>query len=194
MPMEEGTSKDMMVIYSYCLLVSVVFLIITFITYCMLPSLRDLQGRCVMCFVASLIISYTSLSITQLEFLGYEVPANTCVFAGHVETWVFFYGPMTILLLCNITFFFMTTIRLWQDYRNTTPQPRIRVLRFKYITDILNTLQGVIIFLIMVATRKRVLRALAKNKMCGTYFNENWQTMPDEESEVTTQREQIQLS
>ena len=40
--------------------------------------------------------------------------------------------------------------------------------------DILNGLQGVTIFILLVATRKRVKRLLAKRKPCGITFPKSW--------------------
>ncbi|KAK9498121.1 hypothetical protein O3M35_004000 [Rhynocoris fuscipes] len=289
-------------IYSICILISDIFLVITLIVYLSFPTLRDLQGKSVMSFTFCLCLGYFILAVMQQEYFGFPYSSVTCKFMGFVlyyllmcaffwlsiisfniwrsatwqvtwsdsqlllaynivgyctpiifliaaivahhtpgnhikpdfsascwfsgksETWAFFYGPIAVLLTCNIVFFTLTAIRLWKDYKDTSPGTRIQVLRFKcvlylklfltmgiswifeiasylfepdiwFITDIVNCLQGVIIFIVMVATRKRVLRLIANSGIFGSCFYINWQTInDDEESENEVHAEQIQLS
>ncbi|XP_073994351.1 probable G-protein coupled receptor Mth-like 3 isoform X2 [Rhodnius prolixus] len=290
-----------MKIYSICLLISDLFLVITLIVYMAFPTLRDLQGKSLMSFTACLCLGYFLLAIMQLEYFGFYIstefclimgfilyyllmssffwlsvisfniwrsaswqitwsdaqlgiaynvigfgspaifliaailahhtPGNhikpdfskSCWFSGKSETWAFFYGPIGILLCFNIVFFALTVMRLWKDYKDSNPGSRIQVLRFKcllylkvfltmgiswifeigsyifeldiwHATDIVNCLQGVIIFIVMVATRRRVIRLIASNGLFSNCFNTNWQTIKDEESENDVQAEQIQLS
>nr|CAD7265825.1 unnamed protein product [Timema shepardi] len=51
------------------------------------------------------------------------------------------------------------------------------------VTDILNTLQGVIIFFLVVC-RKRVFRAVTRNRPCGFSCPNRWTAGLDEESET----------
>lgn len=46
----------------------------------------------------------------------------------------------------------------------------------------------------MVATRKRVLRALGRRKLCGFTCSKKWETIDDEETEQQFIQEEIQLS
>uniref|UniRef100_A0A224XDM6 Putative g-protein coupled receptor mth2 n=1 Tax=Panstrongylus lignarius TaxID=156445 RepID=A0A224XDM6_9HEMI len=290
-----------MKIYSVCLLISDLFLVITLAVYIAFPTLRDLQGKSLMAFTACLCLGYFLLAVMQLEYFGFNVPTGFCLlmgfilyymlmsaffwlsiisfniwksaswqitwsdsqlqivyiaigfgspaifliaailahhtpgthikpdfskscwFSGKSETWAYFYGPIGILLCSNIVFFTLTVIRLWNDYKDSNPGTRIQVLRFKcllylkvfltmglswifeigsyifeldiwYATDIINCLQGVIIFIVMVATRRRVIRLMASSGWFGYCCNKNWQTINDEESENEIQAEQIQLS
>lgn len=61
------------------------------------------------------------------------------------------------------------------------------------LTDILNSLQGFIIFLLLVAMRKRVRKLLAKKKPCGISFPKSWTTYEDEECEEVLP-EEVELS
>ena len=59
--------------------------------------------------------------------------------------------------------------------------------------DILNALQGFIIFLLLVAMRKRVRKLLAKKKPCGINFPKSWTVYEDEECEEVLP-EEVELS
>lgn len=61
------------------------------------------------------------------------------------------------------------------------------------LTDILNALQGLIIFLLLVATRKRVRKLLARKRPCGIAFPKSWAAYEDEECEDVLP-EEIELS
>ncbi|KAG5323971.1 MTH2 protein, partial [Acromyrmex heyeri] len=60
-------------------------------------------------------------------------------------------------------------------------------------TDLLNGLQGFIIFLLLVATRKRVRKLLAKKRLCGITFPKSWAAYEDEECEEVLP-EELELS
>lgn len=63
------------------------------------------------------------------------------------------------------------------------------------MTDLLNCLQGVIIFVVMILCRKRVWKILAAKKLCGVHnmrFVEGWadyETCADENQQTTVQDE-----
>ncbi|XP_014471004.1 PREDICTED: G-protein coupled receptor Mth2-like isoform X2 [Dinoponera quadriceps] len=60
-------------------------------------------------------------------------------------------------------------------------------------TDLLNGLQGFVIFLLLVATRKRVRKLLAKKRPCGIGFPKSWAAYEDEECEAVLP-EELELS
>ncbi|XP_014609834.1 PREDICTED: G-protein coupled receptor Mth2-like [Polistes canadensis] len=146
-----------------------------------------------------------------------------CWFNGTDEVWVFFYGPIAILLTLNVIYLGLTSWRLWHEYREYNGN-KLRALRFKCLlymklmlvmgitwifeilsyaigttgwywvpTDILNSLQGFIIFLLLVVSRKRVRKLLAKKKPCGIVFPKSWTAYEDEECEVVLP-EELELS
>lgn len=49
------------------------------------------------------------------------------------------------------------------------------------MTDVLNTLQGILIFLILVVFRKRVVRGLASRSFCGVRLPGRWRSAADDE-------------
>ncbi|CAG9565442.1 unnamed protein product [Danaus chrysippus] len=53
-------------VYGYCMIVSVVFLVITVIVYSILPKLRDLLGKSIINFCASLAIGLSTLAIMNI--------------------------------------------------------------------------------------------------------------------------------
>ncbi|CAB3368144.1 Hypothetical predicted protein [Cloeon dipterum] len=53
-------------IYSVGMLLSSVFMLLTLAVYALLPQLRNLHGKCLMCHVGCLLSAYISLSIVQL--------------------------------------------------------------------------------------------------------------------------------
>ncbi|CAL7950005.1 unnamed protein product [Xylocopa violacea] len=148
---------------------------------------------------------------------------ETCWFHGPVETWAYFYGPIAILLTLNTIYLGLTSWRLWHEYRdcNGSNLRALRFKCLLYVklifvmgitwifevlsfadptkndlwipTDILNSLQGLIIFLLLVAMRKRVRKLLAKKRPCGISFPKSWTAYEDEECEEVLP-EEVELS
>lgn len=141
---------------------------------------------------------------------------QTCWFSGPKQMWVYFYGPIAILLTLNIIYLGLTGWRLWHQYHdnNKLRGNKLRALRFKcllyvklifvmgitwifevlsfadlsrndfwILTDILNALQGFIIFFLLVVRRKRVRKLLAMKRPCGISFPKSWAAVDDEECE-----------
>lgn len=148
---------------------------------------------------------------------------SKCWFNGTEEVWVFFYGPIAILLTLNVIYLGLTSWRLWHECRKYNGN-KLRALRFKCLlytklvlvmgvtwifeilsyaisstgwfwipTDILNSSQGIIIFLLLVVSRKRVRKLLAKKKPFGIVFPKSWIAYEDEECEVVLP-EELELS
>lgn len=63
------------------MLISIPFLVITFVVYASVKELKNLHGKCLMFYVASLIVLYADLSMIQLDLfeLGFA-----CIVAGFV--------------------------------------------------------------------------------------------------------------
>lgn len=63
------------------MLISIPFLVVTFLVYGLISELRNLHGKSLMCYVANLIVLYVSLSIIQLN--GEEkIPEGYCELVG----------------------------------------------------------------------------------------------------------------
>lgn len=148
---------------------------------------------------------------------------HRCWFNGTSEIWAFFYGPIAFLLALNVIYLSLTSWRLWHEYReyngNKLRALRFKCLLYVKLmlvmgitwifeilsfaagsdhwywipTDVLNTLQGFIIFVLLVVTRKRVRILLAKKKPCGIVFPKSWIAYEDEECEVVLP-EELELS
>ena len=147
----------------------------------------------------------------------------SCWFNGLKQTWAYFYGPIGTLLTLNIVYLGLTSWRLWHQYRDYSGSKlralRFKCLLYVKLilvmgvtwifevvsyavgskndlwipTDILNTLQGLVIFLLLVAMRKRVRKLLAKKRPCGIAFPKSWAAYEDEECENVLP-EEIELS
>ncbi|XP_054010977.1 G-protein coupled receptor Mth2-like [Hylaeus anthracinus] len=172
------------------------------------------------CFLLATLAAHHMLG----EHLKPGFGVQSCWFSGSAQLWVYFYGPIAILLALNIVYLGLTSWRLWHQYREYNGS-RLRALRFKCLlyvklifvmgitwifevishvagsenevwipTDILNSLQGFIIFLLLVVTRKRVRKLLAKKEPCGIAFPKSWTAYEDEECEEEVLPEEIELS
>ncbi|KAI4475079.1 hypothetical protein M0802_015294 [Mischocyttarus mexicanus] len=71
-------------IYPIMTIVSVPFLIITFLVYAIIPELRNIYGKTLMCYVACLTISYCFLINSQFKYL----PPEICVPAVNGILWI----------------------------------------------------------------------------------------------------------
>ncbi|XP_076165566.1 putative G-protein coupled receptor Mth-like 1 isoform X2 [Ptiloglossa arizonensis] len=160
---------------------------------------------------------------TEGEHLKPGFGVQNCWFSGPTQLWAYFYGPIAILLSLNIIYLGLTGWRLWHQYRDYSGNKlrALRFKCMLYIklifvmgitwifevlsyaedsknnfwipTDILNALQGLVIFLLLVATRKRVRKLLAKKRPCGIAFPKSWAAYEDEECEDVLP-EEIELS
>ncbi|XP_069675217.1 G-protein coupled receptor Mth2-like isoform X1 [Periplaneta americana] len=289
---DEPANRKNYNIYAACILVSAFFLLVTLIVYLLIPEMRDLQGKLLMCTMFSLCLAYISLAVLQLHshnftqttcvsqafftyfwmlsaffwlnvvsfnvwrtvifhhfplsdnqlLIGFCVFAiggpliflivalathhaprhhfikpnfgvSSCWFGGQLESWTYLFGPMAVLLIINTVYFVWTAWRLWKDCRGQSI-PKLRCLRFKcllylkmflvmgipwifepisvivndstgfwLVMDILNCLQGLFIFLILVVFRKKALRGLVKHRPWGFNCPKRWAAGVDEESE-----------
>ncbi|KAL0269907.1 UNVERIFIED_CONTAM: hypothetical protein PYX00_007489 [Menopon gallinae] len=270
--------------YVIIMIVSLPFLVATIIVYSVIPALRDLSGKCIIGYVASMTVSYATMiarnfapqltfelcsirgavlyysTISTFAWLnlvtfnvwksvrnkvyqisdeklfryyllwGVGVPLLLCGIVilldvipgssirGHFSMfdcwfhdsmgfWALFYAPMALLILLNIYLFIHCCWILWRGYRDPT-QDRIRFLRFKciltlrlfllsgvpwifdiisfslegvvelrylwFVFDCINSGQGIVIFILLVACHKRVLRAIHSYKLCGLKWPDSW--------------------
>ncbi|XP_014600685.1 PREDICTED: G-protein coupled receptor Mth2-like [Polistes canadensis] len=72
-PEEQSVLPTRQRIYPIMTIVSIPFLIITFIVYAIIPELRNIYGKTLMCYVACLTISYCFLINLQLKYLPPEI-------------------------------------------------------------------------------------------------------------------------
>jgi hypothetical protein len=77
---EEEENPETHVMYAVGMIVSVPFLFATFLVYAMVPELRNLHGKSLMCHVSSLLTAYSFLSIVQLG--STLLSTEFCIFCG----------------------------------------------------------------------------------------------------------------
>ncbi|CAG9134015.1 unnamed protein product [Plutella xylostella] len=124
------------------------------------------------------------------------IGVNSCWFKDRTTTWVFFYGPVAILLTANVALFILSSLNLWKHTRKYEVS-KLNNLKYRFllslklllvmgiswvfeiasfahgeshivwkIMDTFNCLQGVVIFLILVVLRRRAVRGLAAANLC----------------------------
>ena len=94
---EQEKDPNNISIYRWFLLVSSVFLIMTFIVYAVLPEIQNIHGVTIMCHVASLAVMYITFAMIQLQF-GVAIDANhLCIALGRTST------ELAISLISNVS-------------------------------------------------------------------------------------------
>lgn len=79
--LDSGDDWSIYTLYAICMIVSAFFSLITLAAYCILPWLRDLQGKVIISLLISLSIGYSTLAYLQLNSIN-ESNA-VCAFAGN---------------------------------------------------------------------------------------------------------------
>ncbi|KZC04727.1 G-protein coupled receptor Mth2 [Dufourea novaeangliae] len=74
----ESNGTNIIVSFPIGLIVSVPFLLATFIVYSLIPELKNMHGRTLRCYVGSLLIAYTVLAIVQI-LPQYSISDPLCV-------------------------------------------------------------------------------------------------------------------
>ncbi|XP_059053293.1 probable G-protein coupled receptor Mth-like 1 isoform X2 [Achroia grisella] len=90
---------------------------------------------------------------------------TSCWFADRTETWIFFYGPIAVLITTNIVLFILSSYTICQN-RKQYEANKVMILKHTKITDTINCLQGVTIFVILVVLRRRAIRGLVNESCC----------------------------
>ncbi|XP_013183985.1 G-protein coupled receptor Mth2 [Amyelois transitella] len=121
---------------------------------------------------------------------------GSCWFAGRTETWLFFYGPIAVLVAANIALFIMSSRSLWTTTRKYEAN-KLNIIKYKFllslklflvmgiswifeiasfahgedhivwkIMDTFNCLQGFVIFVLLVVLRRRAMKGLAGQRCC----------------------------
>lgn len=82
------------------MLLSLPFIFATILVYVCIPELRNVHGRCLVCYLTGLAIGYLVLACVQIN--GNEfVPENVCKSAGYV---IYFAFSAAFLWLSAISF------------------------------------------------------------------------------------------
>lgn len=67
------------------MLISVPFLVLTFLVYCFLPELRNLLGKSLMCYVVGLTVFYTSFLTIQLQVRFNFVTCKLIAYVAYIS-------------------------------------------------------------------------------------------------------------
>ncbi|XP_047994348.1 probable G-protein coupled receptor Mth-like 4 [Leguminivora glycinivorella] len=140
---------------------------------------------------------------------------NQCWFLDIKRTWIYMYSVLTILMSANVAIFVYASVFLWKQ---TFASSHLQALRHKswmmfrlfiimglpwifemvtsltpahgfwVVLDIINCLQGLIVFLILVVFRRRVIKALYNRNalLCLTSLAENYLKGSDDEEDIVT--------
>ncbi|XP_035904477.1 uncharacterized protein LOC118508837 [Anopheles stephensi] len=68
--------------YSIGILISLPFLVATFVVYAILPEMQNIPGKSLMCYVAALTVSYLLVALMRFGMYGYRT--NWCVASGYL--------------------------------------------------------------------------------------------------------------
>jgi len=110
---EQEKDPNNISIYRWFLLVSSVFLIMTFIVYAVLPEIQNIHGVTIMCHVASLAVMYITFAMIQLQF-GVAIDANhLCIALAVIAhfTW-----------LASFTWLNVMSFDIWLTFSDLKPR------------------------------------------------------------------------
>ncbi|XP_030024665.1 probable G-protein coupled receptor Mth-like 3 [Manduca sexta] len=148
-------------------------------------------GGTILLLIVTLIANYVEGDHFKPNF-----GVGSCWFNGRTETWLYFYGPISILITSNVVLFILSSFKLVQHKRKYEVN-KLNNLKHSFllslklflvmgiswvfeiasfahgeahiiwkIMDTFNCLQGVVIFLLLVVLRKRVITSLAEENCC----------------------------
>ncbi|XP_069704986.1 G-protein coupled receptor Mth2-like [Periplaneta americana] len=104
------------ILYPIGLLISVPFLIVTMLVYCLIPELRDLHGKALSCHVMCLAVAYVFLATVQL--VGDTLQQDLCVSVAFVIHFSFVACFFWLNVLCFDTWWNVkANVRLIWDTR-----------------------------------------------------------------------------
>ncbi|VVD01569.1 G-protein coupled receptor Mth2-like isoform X1 [Leptidea sinapis] len=138
---------------------------------------------------------------------------NSCWFLNIHQQWYYMYSVMSILIAANIVMFLYMSVYLW---RNTFSSSHVKALRYKFfmtlrlflimglpwvfemisslagehwvwaVIDVINSLQGLLMFLVLVVFRRRVIKALLRHGYlsCVSGKIEKYLAVGDDDEEV----------
>lgn len=136
----------------------------------------SLYAWCFPFFLLAVSVAFDLLPIIPSSYLKPNMGDNKCWFSSEEAELPYFYGPVTVTIFINIVLFIFTSCRVYRHWRATRQKPR-QIFRMClclfcvmginwvmevvswfaggpeyiwYVTDVINTLQGIIIFIIFV--------------------------------------------
>ncbi|XP_014372083.2 probable G-protein coupled receptor Mth-like 3 [Papilio machaon] len=61
---------------------------------------------------------------------------NSCWFQGRTETWIFFYGPIAVLIAANIILFVISSFNLWMQQNRKYEVSKLNNLKHKFLVSL----------------------------------------------------------
>nr|XP_021185461.1 G-protein coupled receptor Mth2 isoform X2 [Helicoverpa armigera] len=98
--------------YAVGLILSVPFLLATFLIYAFIPELRNLHGMCLMAYCGGLIVAYPFLAYLKLHVGRVGVAMTGCL----VVAFIVYYAFQTSFFWLNVMCF-----DIWRTFRSATP-------------------------------------------------------------------------
>ncbi|CAG9821110.1 unnamed protein product [Phaedon cochleariae] len=169
-------------------------------------------------FLLIFLLSVHHSDSPHLKHIHPGIGQVSCWFKTTRETSIYLYGPIAVLLAFNVVFFAWTALVLWRQAVDPPNSSRVLKYRVRLyvklffvmglswifevvqglmvskerwywvIIDLINSLEGVIIFLILVVFRKKVIRHLANRQSFAKFnFPTKWQQVHDSECEELEQ-------
>lgn len=115
------------ILLPYCMLASIPFLLATFFVYVCLPELRNMHGKCLLCYLTGLAVGYFSLAMVQLNGSQYVEP----MLCGSVAVVIYFAFLSSFFWLNVISFDLWWNFKGMKGIRNM-PDTKRFILYFVY--------------------------------------------------------------
>uniref|UniRef100_A0A1B6CNV6 G-protein coupled receptors family 2 profile 2 domain-containing protein n=1 Tax=Clastoptera arizonana TaxID=38151 RepID=A0A1B6CNV6_9HEMI len=96
-----------LIVYPIGLIISIPFLVMTFVVFAFIPELRDAHGKSLSCHVFCLIIAYLSLAFVQIE--GHDLPNAICITLAFVIQFSFMSCFFWLNVMCVDTWWRLTS-------------------------------------------------------------------------------------
>lgn len=115
------------ILLATCMLASIPFLIATICVYICLPELRNMHGKCLLCYLSGLVVGYFTLALVQLNGSNH-VDSNLC----HTVGLIIYFSFLSAFFWLNVISF-----DLWWNFkgmkgRNLMPDTKRFMFYFIY--------------------------------------------------------------
>ncbi|XP_059052162.1 G-protein coupled receptor Mth2-like [Achroia grisella] len=117
-------SSALYIAYAVGLMLSVPFLLVTFIVYAFIPELRNLHGLCLMAYCAGLIVAYIFLAYLKVQSGQMNIAMTGCV----VSAFIVYYAFQSSFFWLNVMCFDIW--RTFSGYRGSSTSKRRETRRF----------------------------------------------------------------
>ncbi|XP_046390305.1 G-protein coupled receptor Mth2-like [Ischnura elegans] len=110
-PPEEPPPDNTLIytMYPVGMLVSIPFLLVTFLVYAVIPELRNLHGKSLMCHVSSLVTAYMFLAVVQLG--GAKLSDGVCITSAFIIEFAFLATFFWLNIMCIDIFLTFSGLR-----------------------------------------------------------------------------------